>query len=413
MKRIAITFFTICCLLTSWGQSNSEKLTQQAQEAYAEYTSTSTDSATLTFYYDDLRASRPGQTYDLNSGNNDPGWYTDDLTSSITQAVFDPSFANARPTSTFRWFSSMSHIKSFTGLDNLNTSEVTNMAHMFDDCSGLQSLDLSHFNTEKVTDMSYMFYDCLRLTSLVISQFNTANVIDMSCMFRGCSNLPNLDLHNFDTSKVTSMQGMFGNLCSLKSLDLSSFNTSNVTDMSYMFEMCQSLKSINLSSFNTSSVVNMQAMFIACFELPELDLSSFNTINVKYMTMMFYFCNELTTVYAGRGWSTGAVEYSEMMFVYCYKIKGGQGTTYDEGHIDVTYAHIDGGKINPGYFTDSTTSRPGDVNNDGNVNIEDLTLLIDLLLNGSEMPINADVNGDGIVGIDDITTLIDKLLDED
>ena len=52
----------------------------------------------------------------------------------------------------------------------------------------------------------------------------------------------------------------------------------------------------------------------------------------------------------------------------------------------------------------------GDVNGDGNINISDVTNLIDLLLSGDELPAYADVNGDGGVNIKDVTDLIDILL---
>ena len=52
----------------------------------------------------------------------------------------------------------------------------------------------------------------------------------------------------------------------------------------------------------------------------------------------------------------------------------------------------------------------GDVNGDGNINISDVTNLIDLLLSGGELPAYADVNGDGGVNIKDVTDLIDILL---
>ena len=41
-----------------------------AAEAYACYTSSNT---TLTFYYDNLRSTRPGATFDLNTGADVPG----------------------------------------------------------------------------------------------------------------------------------------------------------------------------------------------------------------------------------------------------------------------------------------------------------------------------------------------------
>ena len=55
----------------------------------------------------------------------------------------------------------------------------------------------------------------------------------------------------------------------------------------------------------------------------------------------------------------------------------------------------------------------GDVNNDGQVNITDVTDLIDYLLNSESTQINtanADVDGNGAINITDVTELIDKLL---
>ena len=57
------------------------------------------------------------------------------------------------------------------------------------------------------------------------------------------------------------------------------------------------------------------------------------------------------------------------------------------------------------------STRAGDVNNDGKVNIDDVTELISLLLNGnSSYTAGTDVNGDGKINIDDITELINMLL---
>ena len=48
---------------------------------------------------------------------------------------------------------------------------------------------------------------------------------------------------------------------------------------------------------------------------------------------------------------TAAAIESKNMFLDCYRIIGGRGTTYDANHIDKAYAHIDGGPSNPGYLT--------------------------------------------------------------
>lgn len=54
--------------------------------------------------------------------------------------------------------------------------------------------------------------------------------------------------------------------------------------------------------------------------------------------------------------------------------------------------------------------RVGDVNEDGSVNISDVTSLIDILLTSSPASTCADVNRDGNVNISDVTALIDMLL---
>ena len=52
-----------------------------------------------------------------------------------------------------------------------------------------------------------------------------------------------------------------------------------------------------------------------------------------------------------RGFVTDSVSASGYMFVACTSLVGGSGTPYDDANPnDVTYAHIDGGATNPGYF---------------------------------------------------------------
>jgi len=67
------------------------------------------------------------------------------------------------------------------------------------------------------------------------------------------------------------------------------------------------------------------------------------------------------------------------------------------------------------YTINFTTHLAGDVNGDGKVGMDDVTALIDYLLNSESSTVtkeNADVNGDGTVGMDDLTVLIDSLLNK-
>ena len=62
-----------------------------------------------------------------------------------------------------------------------------------------------------------------------------------------------------------------------------------------------------------------------------------------------------------------------------------------------------------GEFDEVTVVR-GDVDGDGNVSIDDLTMLIDCLLTGAEASQGADCDLDGEISIDDVTALVDFLL---
>ena len=476
-------------------------------EPYACYTPSNT---TLTFYYDNQRSLRPGTTYDLNTESESPGWYNDLYDQSTgyiptTRVVFDPSFANARPTSTYCWFSAMEDVESIEGLEYLNTSEVTNMEGMFYYCMSLMRLDLSSFNTAKVTDMGYMFYGCMWLTSLDVSSFNTAKVTNMESMFENCNYLNYIYADNgWSTAAVTSSDLMFDDCFSLVGgkgttydenhvdatrahIDGGPSNPGYFTDVNaprayacytpgnttltfYYDDQCssrpgttydlvneapgwyydlydQSTNSlpitrvvfdpsfagarptstygwfaymVNLESIegigylNTSEVTNMIFMFYNCSGLTSLDLSSFNTSKVTDMEEMFYGCPSLRTIYVGDGWSTAAVTNSSDMFKNCTSLVGGKGTAYSSSNPkDKTYAHIDGGTSNPGYFTEKTGGLRGDVNGDGNVNISDVTALINYLLSHNATGLNlqnANCNQDSTINISDVTALINYLL---
>ena len=265
----------------------------QSKEAYVVE-----NGSTLTFYYDNNKATRTGTVYGINDKRIDdtqvPAWagVYEDPNERITKVVFDSSFKDYKPATTSSWFYYCSKLTAIEGMSNLITDQVTDMSYMFSVCKSLTSLDVSNFNTGNVTNMHYMFYECEKLTSLNVSNFNTANVTDMASMFYHCSALTSLDVSKFNTANVTTMRSMFGDCESLKALDVSNFNTANVTSMQYTF----------------------------------------------------YRCSALTTIYCNNDWKSDVVRISTNMFTNCTNLKG--AVSYDQTKLDVTMA-------NPttGYFT--------------------------------------------------------------
>jgi surface protein len=167
-------------------------------------------------------------------------------------------------------------------------------------------------------------------------------------------------LEYLNTSEVTNMEGMFHNCRNLTSLNLRGLDTSNVDDMSSMFRHCKNLTNLDLNSLNTSNVRDMDNMFAYCEGLTSLDLSNFNTSKVAGTCYMFCGCKNLKKIYVRTNWDTSNVRDSEEMFLDCPKLVGGKGTRtrndhdivdYDQELVNKTFAKIDGGKDNPGYFS--------------------------------------------------------------
>ena len=260
----------------------------------------------------------------------------------IVHIVFDKSFRTYTPTSLYRFFESLPKLETITGLEYLNTENVTNMGRMFYNCSSLTSLDVTHFNTANVTNMSYIFSGCSSLTSLDVTHFNTAKVKNMHQMFFRCSSLTSLDVTYFNTANVTDMYSMFYSCSSLALLDVTHFNTENVTNMGYMFYNCSSLTSLDVAHFNTANVKVMSYMFSSCSSLTSLYLTNFNTEKVTNMENMFSGCQALTTIYASSKFVTTQVTKSSGMFNKCEKLKGEEVWTKDKA-TDKTFAKIEGG----------------------------------------------------------------------
>ena len=184
----------------------------------------------------------------------------------------------------------------------IDTSNVTNMRYMFQDCTALTEIPL--LDTSKVTSMSYMFQDCTALTTIPL--LDTSKVTSMSYMFNGATALTTIPLLN--TSAVTNMSSMFYNCVGLTTIPL--LNTSAVTNMSSMFQDCTALTEIPL--LDTSNVTSMNNMFQNCTALTTIP--QLNTSNVINMNNMFRGCSSLVTIPL---LNTSAVTNMSNMFYNC------------------------------------------------------------------------------------------------
>ena len=262
----------------------------------------------MTLYYGTDMDSHEGAFDVTEKFNGAEKWPEAVHQANLQKVIFDESFAKYSPNSLYNLFGGFrqgdtfipgfAEMNTIEGIENLNTQNVTDMSRMFENCSGLQSLDLSSFNIQNVTSMTAMFEGCSGLQSLDISSFNTQNVESMWNMFWDCSGLQSIDVSSFNTQNVKYMGGMFAGCHSLQSLDLSTFDTKNVKDMRGMFSGCSGLQSLDISTFNTQNVKYMDFMF-EDYSMQSLDLSNFNTENVTSMEGIFSYCTNLASITLG------------------------------------------------------------------------------------------------------------------
>ena len=175
---------------------------------------------------------------------------------SLEKVVFEESFKKFEPTTLSSFFEELRSLTSISGLENLNTTHVT--------------------------DMSKMFYNCYELNSLNLSQFNTGNVEKMNEMFYNCHGLNSLDLSAFNTAKVNNMYRMFY-YCFVKTIDLSSFNTANVENMNEMFAGASLVVNIYASDlFKTDKLTSSKDMFKLCTKLPNFNKDEVDATHANY-----------------------------------------------------------------------------------------------------------------------------------
>ena len=266
----------------------------------------------------------------------------------IKHIVINESFKTFTPTTLSCFFAALSELETITGLEYLNTANVTDMSSLFDHCQKLTSLDLSNFNTAKVTNMNRMFSNCSNLKTIYASdKFTTAAVTESKNMFSYCGSLSgDIDWTSDKATDKTYAKidgGYFrdkaydnrpwvkyadGTLtfrCGYKKTlgeneyelnsgeNLPAWETNKNNVSRVVFEasfanarptscyawfknFSELMKIEGIENLNTENVTSMAYMFSSCNKLAELDVTHFNTANVKNMEYMFEYCKGLSSL---------------------------------------------------------------------------------------------------------------------
>jgi surface protein len=135
------------------------------------------------------------------------------------------------------------------------TSEHDNLSEMFQDCKNLRTINgINEWDTSNVTNMDNMFKSCNSLVSLDLSKWVVSKVKSMSDMIQGCDSLVSVNASNWDVSSVTNMWGMFADCRSLEELDLSGWDMTNVNKTTYMFNNSSNLRTLILDNCDKETI---------------------------------------------------------------------------------------------------------------------------------------------------------------
>ena len=302
----------------------------------------------------------------------------------IKHVVLDESFETFTPTTLSQFFAGFSGLETITGLEYLNTANVTDMSLLFCRCEKLTSLDVSKFNTAKVKAMSRMFDGCSNLKTIYASdKFITAAVTESQDMFSGCNSLSgDIDWTSDKAADKTYAKidgGYFrdkaydnrpwvkyadgtltfrcgykntlgeneyalnsgeekpawnkqGNNITRVVFDASFANARPTTCYAW-FQDFQSLKQIEgIENLNTENMTNMAYMFRDCRKLAELDVTHFNTANVTSMSNMFCNCSNLTSLDVTH-FNTENVKDMSSMFYFCSNLTSLDVTHFNTANV--------------------------------------------------------------------------------
>ena len=248
-------------------------------------------------------------------------------------------------------FQNCENLRIINGINEWDTSNVTNMSNMFYNCRSLESLDLSSFKTSNVDNMWDMFSDCENLKELNLSSFEIKENCCPNYMLNNCRKLHTLRLDNCnedtirkiiesdsfptgeaednwgETRKIYCLEKNVANLTApdgwvfvdwetgeeiapeeiplyqvgqfQRDTTLTEVRTmvnESHPDLGSMFDSCTNLVSVNTNDWNVVAVTNMDYMFYNCTSLTELNLSDW-ILNAAVTTYnMFAGCTSLHTI---------------------------------------------------------------------------------------------------------------------
>lgn len=165
---------------------------------------------------------------------------------------------------------------------NGKTYEVVGYNSVFRDIAS-GNIDLRLWDTSKITTMYAMFYNC-KANIVGLENLNTSNVTDMQFMLSNVESDKDFDLTSWDLSKVANAANMFLN-SKIKSVNLSNTDMSSITTIQNMFKKIQGTE-VNLNNVDLSAATTLENMFRES-QIDKVNLDNISISHVEKLDNMF------------------------------------------------------------------------------------------------------------------------------
>lgn len=181
-------------------------------------------------------------------------------------------------------FAGFTNLKEITGLEKINTANVTDITSAFENCRGLKEIDLSAFNFQYIRNLRAVFKGCTSLTEVKLPQNLGTNAVGsnmyiLQSLFEECKSLKTVDMSAL-SGRWANISNMFKDCTALEEVN---FGSLQITAAANTFYNCKALTTANLDGVDFSACDTMLQMFKGCENL-RLDCSAWDTTNCDDLT---------------------------------------------------------------------------------------------------------------------------------
>ena len=154
-----------------------------------------------------------------------------------------------KPSGISFWFQQCEAITDFRHLDNIDTSDLTRMDHVFFDCASLESIDCSSWNVSNVICFDQVFGTCHKLKTVNISGWDTSKAGTFYYMFYFDASLETVSgFDGLNLSSCHSFMHNFNNCRSIETMDFSRLHLPDGVVTDGTVYQCVNLRSIKVDS---------------------------------------------------------------------------------------------------------------------------------------------------------------------